>query len=116
MPRPAIDTIEGAKAGIIAFGSTEPAIREARDQLLAQGIKMDFMRIKAVPFTSEVQTFIQNHDRLYVIEMNRDGQLHQLLSLEYPDQVMKLISLAHTDGLPLTARRVRESILAKEEK
>ena len=116
MPKPAIDTIKGAKIGIIAFGSTEPAIQEARDQLLAKDIKTDFMRIKAVPFTSEVQAFIQNHDRLYVVEMNRDGQMHQLLSLEYPDQVTKLISLAHTDGLPLTARRVRESILAKEVK
>jgi 2-oxoglutarate ferredoxin oxidoreductase subunit alpha len=74
------------------------------------------MRVKAVPFSVEVQAFIQNHDRLYVIEMNRDGQLHQLLSLEYPELVSKLISLAYTDGLPLTARRVRESILAKEDK
>ena len=116
MPKPAIETTAGAEIGIIAFGSTEPAIQEARDQLLLKDIKTDFMRIKAVPFTSEVQAFIQNHDRLYVVEMNRDGQMHQLLSLEYPDQVTKLISLAHTDGLPLTARRVRESILAKEVK
>ena len=116
MPKPAIDTIKGAKIGIIAFGSTEPAIQEARDQLLAKDIKTDFMRIKAVPFTSEVQEFIQKHERLYVVEMNRDGQMHQLLSLEYPQQVTKIISLAHTDGLPLTARRVRESILAKEDK
>jgi 2-oxoglutarate/2-oxoacid ferredoxin oxidoreductase subunit alpha len=116
MPKPAIDTLEGAEIGIIAFGSTEPAIQEARDQLLNKNIKVDFMRVKAVPFSIEVQAFIQNHDRLYVIEMNRDGQLHQLLSLEYPELVSKLISLAYTDGLPLTARRVRESILAKEDK
>jgi 2-oxoglutarate ferredoxin oxidoreductase subunit alpha len=116
MPKPAIDTLEGAEIGIIAFGSTEPAIQEARDQLLNKNIKVDFMRVKAVPFSVEVQAFIQNHDRLYVIEMNRDGQLHQLLSLEYPELVSKLISLAYTDGLPLTARRVRESILAKEDK
>jgi 2-oxoglutarate ferredoxin oxidoreductase subunit alpha len=115
MPKPAIDTLEGAEIGIIAFGSTEPAIQEARDQLLNKNIKVDFMRVKAVPFSVEVQAFIQNHDRLYVIEMNRDGQLHQLLSLEYPELVSKLISLAYTDGLPLTARRVRESVLAKED-
>ncbi len=114
MPKPVIDTMDSAEVGLIAFGSTEPAIQEARDQLQAKGIKTDFMRLRAVPFTSEVQDFIENHDRLYVIEMNRDGQLHQLLSLEYPQQVSKLISLAHTDGLPLTARRVRESVLAKE--
>jgi 2-oxoglutarate/2-oxoacid ferredoxin oxidoreductase subunit alpha len=116
MPKPAIHAVEGAEIGIIAFGSTEPAIREACDQLLDKNIKVDFMRVKAVPFSVEVEAFIQDHERLYVVEMNRDGQLHQLLSLEYPELVTKLISLAHTDGLPLTARRVRESILAKEDK
>jgi 2-oxoglutarate ferredoxin oxidoreductase subunit alpha len=69
-----------------------------------------------VPFTQEVQDFIQSHDRLYVVEMNRDGQLYQLLLLEYPQFAHKLIKIAYTDGLPMTARRVRESILAHEEK
>jgi 2-oxoglutarate ferredoxin oxidoreductase subunit alpha len=55
------------------------------------------------------------HERVYVVEMNRDGQLHQLLKIEYSDMCGRLESIAYTDGLPLTARFVREAILAKEE-
>lgn len=116
VPAPVIDTMLGARTGIIAFGSTEPAIQEARYQLAEKGLRTDFLRVRAVPFTQEVAEFIRQHDRTYVIEMNRDGQLHKLLSLEVPDRALNLVSLAHTDGLPLTARRVREAILSKEEK
>jgi 2-oxoglutarate ferredoxin oxidoreductase subunit alpha len=80
------------------------------------GIPTDSMRIRAVPFTDEVGEFIRAHERNYVVEMNRDGQMHQLLTLDYRQQAMQLISVAYTDGLPMTARRVRESILAKEMK
>jgi 2-oxoglutarate ferredoxin oxidoreductase subunit alpha len=116
VPGPVIDSVEGTDIGIISFGSTESAILEARDRLADEGVKVDFMRVRAIPFTPEVEGFIQKHKRNYIVEMNRDGQLHQLLSLDYPDQATKLISLAHTDGLSLTASRVRESVLAHEEK
>jgi 2-oxoglutarate ferredoxin oxidoreductase subunit alpha len=116
VPRPVIDTMKGAKIGIIAFGSTAPAIEEARHQLAEKGIPTDSLRVRAVPFTSEVGDFIQVHARNYVVEMNRDGQMHQLLTLDYRQEAMKLISVAYTDGLPMTARRVRESILAEETK
>lgn len=116
VPAPVIERMAGAEIGIIAFGSTEPAIEEARHQLSQKGIKSDFLRVRAIPFTEEVKTFVRKHERNYVVEMNRDGQLHQLLLLDYPDRSMNLISLAHTDGLPLTARRVRETILLKEVK
>jgi 2-oxoglutarate ferredoxin oxidoreductase subunit alpha len=62
-----------------------------------------------------VRDFIQTHDRNYVVEQNRDGQLNQLLTLECPDLATHLISIAYTDGLPLTARLVREAILSHEE-
>jgi 2-oxoglutarate ferredoxin oxidoreductase subunit alpha len=114
VPHPVIDTMKGADIGIIAFGSTAPAIEEARHQLAEKGLPTDSMRLRAVPFGSEVGDFIQKHTRNYVVEMNRDGQMHQLLTLEYRQQAMQLISLAYMDGLPMTARRVRESILAKE--
>ena len=116
VPKPVIDAVEGTEIGIISFGSTEPAILEARDRLADEGVNVDFMRVRAVPFTPEVEDFIHKHKRNYIVEMNRDGQLHQLLSLDYPDQATKLISLAHTDGLSITANRVRNSILAHEEK
>ncbi len=72
--------------------------------------------MRAVPFTAEVGDFIRKHERIYVVEMNRDGQLHQLLTLEYPELATRLISAAYTDGLPLTARLVREAILPQEGK
>ena len=116
MPAPIIENMPGASIGLISFGSTEPAIEEARYLLDKRGLHTDFLRLRAIPFTSEVETFIHQHERSYVVEMNRDGQLHQLLRLEYPDQALKLISVAYHDGLPLTAKLVRDAIIAQEEK
>lgn len=115
IPKPIIDTQEGANIGIIAFGSTEPAIREARYQLETEaGIKTDSMRIRGVPFTDAVPEFIETHEQNFVVEMNRDGQMYQLLLVEYPHLADKLTSVAFNDGLPATAKWVRESILVKE--
>lgn len=116
VPAPVIKSMEGARVGIIAYGSTEPAVEEARQQLAQAGIKSDFLRLRAIPFSPEVSEFVRQHDRTYIVEMNRDGQLHQLLIIEYPGQAQNLISLAYLDGLPMTARRVREAILAQETK
>jgi 2-oxoglutarate ferredoxin oxidoreductase subunit alpha len=116
VPAPVIETMPGAEIGIIAFGSTEPAVQEARQQLADKEIASDYLRVRAIPFTKEVENFVRSHEKTYVIEMNRDGQLHSLLTLDYPGRATHLISLAYTDGLPMTARRVREAILAQEEK
>jgi hypothetical protein len=90
---------------------------EARHQLNKEhGIKTDFMRVRALPFTAEVRKFVEKHDRIYVIDMNRDGQLHQLLTIEYPEFAVKLASVAHGDGMPASARWVREGILARAPK
>jgi 2-oxoglutarate ferredoxin oxidoreductase subunit alpha len=115
VPAPVIEKQAGARMGIIAFGSTLPAIQEARYQLNEAGIPSDFMRVRAIPFTPEVRDFISQYERVYVVEQNRDGQLNQLLTLECPDLATRLISIAYTDGLPLTARLVREAILSREE-
>ncbi len=116
VPRPVLETMEGAEIGIIAFGSTESAIQEARAHLLKSGIPTDFMRIRAIPFTEEVGDFMVSHRVNYVFEMNRDGQLNQLLTLEHPERCHNVISIAYTDGLPPTARQVREAILTEEAK
>jgi 2-oxoglutarate/2-oxoacid ferredoxin oxidoreductase subunit alpha len=71
--------------------------------------------MRSLPTAPEVFDFIRKHDRNYVIELNRDGQLHQILRLEIPDCSMKLISLSHLDGLSLTAQWVIDHFLAKEE-
>lgn len=116
VPKPIIETIDGAQIGIISFGSTQPAIEEARQQLSTLGLKSDFLRLRALPFSKEVADFVSDHKRNYIVEMNRDGQLNQLLTLEYPHHSENFISLAHLDGMPMTARWVRESIRAKEVK
>lgn len=116
VPSPVIDSMEGSQIGIIAYGSTEPAVAEARDGLAGKGIKTDFMRLRAIPFSREVVEFIRNHDRTYVVELNRDGQMHKLLSLEVPEKAASLKSIAHLDGLPLTAAWVERAIMSEEEK
>ena len=115
VPGPVIDETPGTEIGIIAYGTTAPAIAEARDRLAAGGVATDFMRLRALPINSEVEAFIARHDRVYVIEMNRDGQVHTLLRSELPHLAMKLESLALLDGMPLTARWVVEAITAAEE-
>ncbi|MGB9669110.1 MAG: 2-oxoacid:acceptor oxidoreductase subunit alpha, partial [Anaerolineales bacterium] len=114
-PKPVVETMNEAKFGIISFGSTCTAIEEMRHKFAEKEINSDFMRIRAYPFTGEERDFIQKHPRNYVIEMNRDGQLHQLLRIEYPELAGKLISYAYTDGLPLTAKRLFEFIQQNEE-
>jgi 2-oxoglutarate ferredoxin oxidoreductase subunit alpha len=74
------------------------------------------MRIRSIPFTKQVGEFIQSHERNYVVELNRDGQLHQLLTLEIPERAASLRSLAHLDGLPLTAKWVVDAIKREEAK
>ncbi len=116
VPEPVVETMEGAKIGIITMGSTDMAVREARDQLAQLGVKVDYLRVRAIPFTAEVEQFIRDHERVYVVEINRDGQLHQLLTINLPDLATRLRKAAHVDGLPLSARWVREEVLSQEEK
>ena len=115
MPESIIQDLDGSEIGVIGYGSTEPAIREARDQLAAKGIMIDSLRVRSLPFTRDVREFISRHRVNYIVEMNRDGQLKQLLLIDNPDLSNRIISLAYFDGLPMTARYVREAILAAEE-
>ncbi|MCH7480450.1 MAG: 2-oxoacid:acceptor oxidoreductase subunit alpha, partial [Chloroflexi bacterium] len=116
MPKPIVVNMRSAKIGLIAFGSTHPAMEEARDYLKDDELKTNYMRIRAIPFTSEVKKFIDKNDIVYIVEMNRDGQMHQLLTLEYPEYSNKMVSLTKHDGLPLSAQWVTETVLAQEKK
>jgi len=114
VPKPVVDRRE-TEVGIIAYGTTDPAIAEARDRLRKQfGIEASYMRLRALPLGEEVSEFIEQHQRVYVVEMNTDGQMHSLLQLHAPEQAAKLISVAYNDGLPLTARFVAERIYDME--
>jgi 2-oxoglutarate/2-oxoacid ferredoxin oxidoreductase subunit alpha len=116
VPKPELHSMPGAKVGFLAYGSTDPAVQEACHQLAQQGVKSDYLQVKAVPFTDEVKEFIHSHDLTYVVELNRDGQMHQLLTLAYPEVALKLVSLAHLDGMPLTAKWIVDAYSAKEVK
>ena len=114
VPTPVLHTRPGATVGVIGFGSTEAAILEAVYQLdAAHGIAADFLRVRAIPFTREVSDFVEGHEQIFVVEQNRDGQLHQILSAAYPENAPKFKSVAFGDGLPAAAKWVREGILAQ---
>jgi 2-oxoglutarate/2-oxoacid ferredoxin oxidoreductase subunit alpha len=115
LPKPVIKKTDGASIGMIYFGSTSVAIEEAAKLLSQKGYRIDYMRIRGLPTTDEVAQFVRDHEHNYVVELNRDGQLHQILRLEIPDCSMKLISLSHLDGLPLTAQWVVNQLITKEE-
>jgi 2-oxoglutarate ferredoxin oxidoreductase subunit alpha len=115
LPRPIMESQAGVKIGFIAYGSTLPAIDEARTRLESRGLQTDALRLRALPINDQVRQFIKDHERLYVVELNRDGQMHQILTTENPDMASRLISLAHLDGLPLTADWLVDQLLEKEQ-
>jgi 2-oxoglutarate ferredoxin oxidoreductase subunit alpha len=115
LPKPEIKRMDGAKISLISYGSTTNAIEEAIAGLAQLGVKADHLRMRSLPSAPEVIDFVHAHERNYVVELNRDGQLHEILRLEIPDRSLNLISLAHLDGLPLTAQWVVNQVMAKEE-
>ena len=116
VPKSIIDTSEDAEVGIITFGSNEPAVHEARTILKLTGIKSDYLRLRALPFTNEVTDFVHSHKRVYVVETNHDGQLNQLITIEMPDQATKFKSVCLDNGLSLTALWVKDNIQQLEAK
>ncbi|HEV3217533.1 MAG TPA: 2-oxoacid:acceptor oxidoreductase subunit alpha [Vicinamibacterales bacterium] len=116
VPRPVVETDEEAKIGIIGYGTSHWAIIESRDQLREEtSVKTSYLRVRAYPFTEEITRFIDAHDRIYIVEQNRDGQLAMLLRLELsPDRCKKLRSVLHYSGLPIDARSVTDDILSQE--
>jgi 2-oxoglutarate/2-oxoacid ferredoxin oxidoreductase subunit alpha len=118
VPRPEVINTSKSKIGIIAYGTSHWGIVEARDQLRDEyGMETDYLRIRAYPFTREVHEFIEQHDRLYVVEQNRDAQMLSLLKLDIrPELVTRLRSIAHIHGLPLDARSVTDELTSMEGK
>jgi 2-oxoglutarate ferredoxin oxidoreductase subunit alpha len=116
VPKPVIDQIPDAKIGFIGYGTSHWAISESRDQLREEtDVKTSYFRLRAYPFTEELAKFIDDHERVYVIEQNRDAQLLQLMKLELsPERQTKLRSVLHYNGLPIDARSVTDDVLAQE--
>jgi 2-oxoglutarate ferredoxin oxidoreductase subunit alpha len=101
---------EAAKLGAIYFGSTSPAMNEADDILAELGVHLDLMRVRGFPFSNQVKDFITAHDRVFVVEQNRDAQLRTLLVNELEIDPAKLVKVLHFDGTPITARFIADSI------
>jgi len=114
VPAPVLETVKGAKVGIIAYGSSHFAVQESRDQLKVANIQTSYLRIKALPFTKELKSFVEAHERIYVVDQNRDGQMQELIRNELPEFAMKIRSIRHYDGMPLDAKFVTDAISAQE--
>jgi 2-oxoglutarate/2-oxoacid ferredoxin oxidoreductase subunit alpha len=118
VPAPVKYSDGASKIGIIAFGSSHWAVLETGDQLREEfNVKTDYLRIRAYPFNRDVHDFVRNHDRVYVVEQNRDGQMLSLLKLDLSsEQIVKLRSVRHYNGLPIDARSVTDEIISQEGK
>ena len=105
-----------SRVGFLAYGTTDFALRESLDQIKKEnGVEVDYMRIRAYPFAHEIHDFVASHDRVYVVEQDRDAQLESLLKLDLPaEQVLKLRSILHYNGLPIDARTITEEFVTKE--
>ncbi|MFM8386123.1 MAG: 2-oxoacid:acceptor oxidoreductase subunit alpha [Planctomycetia bacterium] len=115
VPAPVADG-KGRKVGILAYGTTHHAVVESRDQLRSEvGLEADYLRLRAFPFHPSVRDWLAAHERVYVVEQNRDAQMLQLLRMEWPELAARCISVLHYDGLPVDARSVTDQV-AKHEK
>jgi 2-oxoglutarate/2-oxoacid ferredoxin oxidoreductase subunit alpha len=116
VPAPIAVKNGSSKIGFLAYGTTDFALRESMDQIKKEyGKDVDYMRIRAFPFAHEIHDFVASHERVYVVEQDRDAQLASLLKLDLPaEQVVKLRSILHYNGLPIDARTITEEFVAKE--
>jgi 2-oxoglutarate ferredoxin oxidoreductase subunit alpha len=111
VPQPLLRSAPGkTPLGVIYFGSTAPAMREALDVLDAQGLYLDGLRLQAFPFPDSVRNFLAEHDKVFVVEQNRDGQMHTLLVNELDINPARLVRVLHYDGTPITARFITNAI------
>ena len=110
VPAPEIVRRDGAEYGIISLGGCHAAVAEAVDKLAAQGMALDYMRVKAFPFGAAVGDFLRSHERCFVVEQNRDAQLASLLMIETGIPRDRLISVLDYGGLPLTSTVVTAAV------
>jgi 2-oxoglutarate/2-oxoacid ferredoxin oxidoreductase subunit alpha len=110
VPKPIVDKERGVKTGIICYGSSYEPVREARDRLKAAGLKTNHLLIRALPLTSEVRDFLVEHDTIYLVEQNRDGQMAAIIKDENPDLGSKVTSILVYNGLPMAAGEVVRQI------
>jgi 2-oxoglutarate ferredoxin oxidoreductase subunit alpha len=112
VPAPEVRTVPGASIGIVSIGGCHRAVLEAVERLAERGVAADYLRVRSFPFAPAVAEFLAAHDRIFVVEQNRDGQLGHLLSLETGVPRRALEPVGTFGGMPLSARDVVEQMLA----
>jgi 2-oxoglutarate ferredoxin oxidoreductase subunit alpha len=113
VPRAVIDARAGSDIGLVSIGSCDGAINEAMGVLAAEGVAVDYMRVRAFPFSEDVERFLSAHELLFIVEQNRDAQFKSLLTLETAVEKSKLRSLLSYDGLPISSAFIVEGVLAE---
>ncbi len=117
VPAPAVSVNPKAKIGYIASGTSDFAVRESMEQLQRDGIETSYLRLRAYPFTEELADFIRRHERVYVVDQNRDAQWLALMRLELDAELIaKLRSVRYYGGLPLDARTLTDEVAKQEGK
>ena len=116
LPAPIIKSASGTKVALVTVGGCHAACIEALDLLRAEGIHLDYMRVRGFPFSAEVRAFLEAHDVNFVVEQNRDGQLRSLLQLDTGVAVEKLESVRYYGGFPMSAHHVIAGVKAKLER
>jgi 2-oxoglutarate ferredoxin oxidoreductase subunit alpha len=112
VPKPEIAIRDrSGKTGLVYFGANTPAVHEGLDMLEREGIRVNALRLRAFPFTREVEAFCAAHERIFVVEQNRDAQMRSLLMTEADVPGTKLIPALSYDGMPMTAAFVRGAVL-----
>jgi 2-oxoglutarate ferredoxin oxidoreductase subunit alpha len=116
MPAPIVDQVRDAEIGFIACGTSQYAVEESREQLRDEfNLRTSYLRVRAFPFNEEVAKFIRSHDRVYVVDQNRDGQLRQLILNDIdPTLAVRLRSVRYYGGMPLDARTVTDAVAQQE--
>jgi 2-oxoglutarate ferredoxin oxidoreductase subunit alpha len=115
LPAPIVDETTGSSTGLIAFGSTHPAVVEAREALVAAGKPVDYLRLRALPLSDEVAAFVSRHELVYVVEQNRDGQVYDLVRLALPPNLVDRVrSIRHYNGQPIPAVAITEPLMQTE--
>jgi 2-oxoglutarate ferredoxin oxidoreductase subunit alpha len=110
VPRPIVEVTNGVKTGLICFGSSYEATREARDRLNVAGLKTNHLVLRALPLTDEVQAFLEAHEVIYLVEQNRDAQMAAIIKDEYPELGARIVSVLNYDGLPVASGEIVRQI------
>ena len=112
VPRPEITKAPSGDSlqGVVFFGTTSASVREALESLHTAGLELDALRVRAFPFNDEVREFVDKHPTVFVVELNRDGQMRTLLMNDLEVDPAKLVPVLHYDGLPITATFIHDTI------